>query len=188
MVKVAIGSTETTDEPRSRKPKAAKKSRLFLKLCALLMLAVVAAPSVLSLTGSVPTLIKKVNPKLADAVSIGSVKMHWWAPVEITSLKVLDLSQPRQSGTPESKVPILCEVERITSVEPLWRIALNTGRGTGIIVKSPRLTLIADDHGTNLEHTVTELFGESTDSGSIDFLGHDRKRCRNFDRARRQCA
>ncbi len=169
MVKVAIGSTETADEPRSRKPKAAKKSRWFLKLCVLLMLAIVAAPSVLSLTGTLPTVMKKLNPKLADAVSFGSVKMHWWAPVEITSLKVSDLSLPRQSGTPESNAPVLCEVERITTVEPLWRIALNAGRGTGIIVQSPRLTLIADDHGTNLDRTVAELFGESTDSGSDRF-------------------
>ena len=169
MVKVAIGSTETADEPRSRKPKAAKKSRWFLKLCVLLMLAIVAAPSVLSLTGTLPTVMKKLNPKLADAVSFGSVKMHWWAPVEITSLKVSDLSLPRQSGTPESNAPVLCEVERITTVEPLWRIALNAGRGTGIIVQSPRLTLITDDHGTNLDRTVAELFGESTDSGSDRF-------------------
>ena len=169
MVKVAIESIGPADEPPRRKSKPAKKSRWFLKLSTLLTLAIVAAPSVVSLTGSMPTVIRKINPKLADAVSFGSLKMHWWAPVEITSLRILDLSQPLQPGALKSSAAILCEVEHITTVEPLWRIALNTGRGTGIVVKSPRLTLIADERGTNLERTVTELFGESTDSGSDRF-------------------
>ena len=149
MVKVAIESTETPDEQSGKKSKSgsAKKSRWFFKLCVLLIVAIVALPSVVSLTGSMPTIMKKVNPKLADAVSFGSVKMHWWAPVEITSLRVLDLSQPLHPEDPESKATVLCEIERITTIEPLWRIVLNTGRSTGIVLKSPRLTLIADDQG-----------------------------------------
>jgi len=171
MVKVAIESTETPDEQSGKKfkPYPAKKSRWFLKLCVLLIVAIVALPSVVSFTGSVPTIIEKVNPKLADAVSFGSVKMHWWAPVEITSLKVLDLSQPLHPEDPDSRATVLCEIERITTVEPLWRIVLNTGRGTGIVLKSPRLTLITEDHGTNLDRTVTALFGESTDSDNDRF-------------------
>ena len=171
MVKVAIESTETPEEQQGKKskPKPAKKSRWFLKLCLLLIFLIVAAPSAVSLTGSVPTVMQKFNPKLADAVSFGSVKMHWWAPVEITSLKVLDLSQPLQPDTQKSKMPVLCEIERITTIEPLWRIALNSGRGTGIVVKSPRLTLIADDRGTNLDRTLAELFGESTDTSNDRF-------------------
>ena len=171
MVKVAIESTETPEEQAGRKskPRREKKSRWFLKLAGLLIVTVVAAPSVLSLTGFVPTVIKKVNPKLADAVSFGSVKMHWWAPVEITRLKVLDLSQPLQPETSTSTAAVLCEIERIATIEPLWRIALNSGRGTGIVVKSPRLTLIADDQGTNLDRTMTELFGASTDSDNDRF-------------------
>lgn len=166
MVKVAIESMENPDDQsvKTSTPRPAKKSRWFLKLSVLLTVAIVVAPSVVSLTGSVPTIIRKFNPKLADAVSFGSVKMHWWAPVEITSLKVLDLSEPLRSETPGSKAPFLCEIERIITIEPLWRIALNTGRGTGIVVKSPRLTLITDEQGTNLDRTLTELFGESTDA------------------------
>ena len=166
MVKVAI---ESTGEQSGKKTRPAKKSRWMLKLFALLVPAFVAAPSVLSLTSSVPTVMKSVNPKLAKAVSFGSVKLHWWAPVEISSLRVLDLSLPSETGTPGSKAPVLCEVERITTVEPLWRIVLNAGRGTGLVVKSPRLTLIADEQGTNLDRTVAELFGESADAGDDRF-------------------
>jgi len=167
MVKVAIPDQEKPEPTKKSKP--VKKSRWLLKLTALLATAVVAAPSVVCLTGSVQTVLKKVNPKLADAVSFGSVKLHWWAPVEITNLKVLDLSQPLVPGTPRSDVPVLCEVERITTAEPLWRIVLNTGRGTGISVKSPRLTLIADDQGTNLDRTIIAIFGESEETSSDRF-------------------
>ena len=166
MVKVAIADMEKAEPKR---PAKVRKSRWFLKLCVLLVIAIVAAPSVLSLTGSVPTVLRKVNPKLADAVSFGSVKLHWWAPVEISNLKVLDLSQPLDPAMPRPKVPVLCEVEQMTTTEPLWRIALNTGRGTGIVVKSPRLTLIADDQGTNLDRTVTAIFGQSTDTSNDRF-------------------
>ena len=171
MVKVAIESTESSDaqQDSKSKPKPAKKSRWFLKSFLLLIVLIVAAPSAVSLTGSVPVIMQKVNPKLANAVSFGSVKMHWWAPVEITSLKVLDLSQPIQPDTPKSKTSVLCEIERITTIEPLWRIALNSGRGTGIVVKSPRLTLIADERGTNLDRTIAELFGESTETSNDQF-------------------
>ena len=169
MVKVAIESTAPTDEQPPRNSKPVKRSRWFLKLFVLLILAIVAAPSVVSLTGSVAIVINKLNPKLADAVSFGSVKMHWWTAVEISNLKVADLSQPLQPGLPESNAAILCEIEGMSTIEPLWRIVLNSGRGTGIVLKSPRLTLIADEGSTNLERTVTELFGESEDHGNDRF-------------------
>ena len=176
MVKVAIEnveSEETADVKKtqrsSKSTKSASKSHWFLKLSLLLITAVVAAPSVLSLSGSLPALIKKANPRLGDAVSFSGIKMHWWAPVEITSLKVQDLSQPLELGAAKSTAPMLCEVERITTIEPLWRIALNAGRGTGVVLKSPRLILIADEKGTNLDRTVTELFGSSDEHNGPRF-------------------
>ncbi len=167
MVKVAIPDQEQPEPTKKSKP--VKKSLWFLKLTALLVTAAVAAPSAVSLTGSGQTVLKKLNPKLADAVSFGSVTLHWWAPVEITNLKILDLSQQLDRGTPRSEVPVLCDVERIKTAEPLWRIVLNTGRGTGISVKSPRLKLIADDQGTNLDRTITAIFGESKDTSGDRF-------------------
>lgn len=176
MVKVAIEnaeSDETSDAKKnqrsSKNVKSTKKSHWFLKLSMLLVAAVAAAPSVLSLSGSLPALIQKANPKLGDAVSFSRVEMHWWAPVAIMSLKVQDLSQPLEPGVAKSTAPILCEVERVTTIEPLWRIALNAGRGTGVVVKSPRLTLIADEKGTNLDRTMTELFGSSDETSGLRF-------------------
>jgi len=176
MVKVAIENAESDETPGGKKirrssksDKSPQKSHWLLKLSLLLTTAVAAAPSVLSLSGSLPALIKKANPKLGDAVSFSSVKMHWWAPVEITGLKVQDLSQPLEPGAAKSTTPMLCEVERVTTIEPLWRIALNAGRGTGVVVKSPRLILIAGEKGTNLDRTVTELFGNSDETNGPRF-------------------
>jgi len=92
--------------------------------------------------------------------------MHWWAPVEVTNFKLLDLSPSEVAVKPSGSAPILCEAERIATIEPLWRIALNGGRGTGVVVKSPRVNLIADEQGTNIDRTVTELFG--TSKGTTD--------------------
>ena len=171
MVKVAIESTETQDAQQGIKstPRQTQKSRWFFKSSVLLIVLIVAAPSVLSLTGSLATIMKKIHPKLADAVSFGSVKMHWWAPVEITHLRLIDVSHSRQPRTAKFDASILCEIEHITTVEPLWRIALNMGRGTGIIVRSPCLKLMADDQGTNLERTLAELFGDAPDASNARF-------------------
>jgi hypothetical protein len=169
MVKVAFGSTESADTQSSRKSKPAKKSRWLLKLWLLLIIAIVAAPSVVSLTGSMPTLIKKVHPKLAQAVSFGSVNMHWWAPVEVANFKLQDLSQSCSGSTPGINASLLCEAENIITIEPLWRIVLNGGRGTGVVVKSPKLNLITNEQETNIDRTITELFGHSNASGGDRF-------------------
>lgn len=169
MVKVAFESTEAADIQPSRNKKPAKRSRWFLKFSMLLIIAVVAAPSVLSLSGSLPMVMRKVHPKLGTAVTFDSVRMHWWSPVEVSHFKLLDLSQPQVAGTEGVNAPILCEADLIITAEPLWRIALNVGRGTGVVLKSPRVNLIADDQGTNIDRTLAELFGESTDTTADRF-------------------
>lgn len=167
MVKVAI--PDQAVKTPGKKPAPVRSSRWLMKLSGMVLVTIAAAPSVLTVTNSVPSVLRKMNPALADAMSFGSVKLHWWAPVEVTNLKVLDVSQSIEPGTPTAKKPILAEVQQVRSVEPLWRIALNAGRGTGIIIKSPHLNLITDDQGSNLERTVTQLFGASTDTSSDRF-------------------
>ncbi len=169
MVKVAFDSPESADGQPTRKTKPAKKSRWFLRLSLLSVIAIAAAPSILSLTSSMPTVIRRVHPKLANAVSFGSVKMHWWSPVEVTDFKLLDLSPSEVVVTSGGSAPVLCEAERITTIEPLWRIALNGGRGTGVVVKSPRVNLIADEQGSNIDRTMTELFGTSKETTDNQF-------------------
>jgi hypothetical protein len=167
MVKVAIDTTEAGESKPAKVP-VRRKSRWLLKLTFLMTILVVAAPSLMTLSGQAPAVLKKVHPKLASAVSFRTLALHWWAPVELTQLKVRDLSQTTETSE-QAHTPLLCEVEHVITVEPLWRIVLNAGRGTGIIVKSPRLNLIADERGTNIDRTVTAIVGESPATDGVRF-------------------
>lgn len=68
-----------------------------------------------------------------------------------------------------ANAPLLCDVEHVTTMEPLWRIAMNASSGTGVLVKSPHMTLVSDENGTNIDRTIVALFGESKDSSSATF-------------------
>ena len=162
MVKVALNNTsgEEAPETKPRPTKAPRKSHWLMKLMFLGAAAVVAAPSVISMSGQGPAILKKLQPKLGQAVSFQKLEAHWWTPVEITSLSVRDLSSVANDQI-AADAPMLCEIEKVTTSEPLWRIVLNAGRGTGIVLTSPQVHLIADDNGTNIDRTMTALFGES---------------------------
>lgn len=162
MVKVALSNTsgEEVPETKPRPPKVPRKSHWLMKLMFLGAAAVVAAPSVISMSGQGPTILQKLQPKLGQAVSFKKLEVHWWTPIEITGLSVRDLSRVAKDQS-VADAPMLCEIENLTTSEPLWRIVLNAGRGTGVALKSPRVRLIADDNGTNIDRTLTELFGET---------------------------
>ena len=162
MVKVALNNTsgEEAPETKPRPTKVRRKSHWLMKLMFLGAAAVVAAPSVISMSGQGPAILKKLQPKLGQAVSFQKLEAHWWTPVKITGLSVRDLSIVAKDQS-AADAPMLCEIEMVTTAEPLWRIVLNAGRGTGVVLKSPRVHLIADDKGTNIDRTLTELFGES---------------------------
>lgn len=173
MVKVALDETGAggSENKPARKVAPRRKSRWFLKLTVLGGLALVAAPSLLTVSGVTPTIIQKLHPKLASATSFQQLKLHWWAPVEVSNVQMLDLSPMAVLDEPGAAIerPVLCSIEKVTTSEPLWRIALNLGRGTGVALKSPRLFLVADDNGTNVDRTVTELFGTSSSKSSSPF-------------------
>jgi hypothetical protein len=162
MVKVALNNTsgEETPETKTRPAKVPRKSHWLMKLMFLGAVAVVAAPSTISMSGQGPAILKKLQPKLGQAVNFEKLEAHWWTPVRITGLSVRDLSVVAKDQS-TADAPMLCEIEKVTTSEPLWRIVLNAGRGTGVVLKSPRVHLIADDNGTNIDRTLTELFGES---------------------------
>ena len=162
MVKVALNTTsgEETPETKPRPTKVPRKSHWLMKLMFLGAAAVVAAPSVISMSGQGPAILKKLQPKLGQAVNFEKLEAHWWTPVKITGLSVRDLSVVAKDQS-TADAPMLCEIEKVTTSEPLWRIDLNAGRGTVVVLKSPRVHLIADVNGTNIDRTMTELLGES---------------------------
>lgn len=176
MVKVALDETGSSNpEPKAaRKPVPRRKSRWLLKLTLFGGIAIAAAPSLVTISGVAPQILKKIHPALAKATSFNQLNLHWWAPVELRDVKVLDLSRTQTDPSDPMaglEKPVLCTVEKVSTSEPLWRIAMNMGRGTGFTLKSPRMLLIADESGTNIDRTMVELFGptKSSTSASIPF-------------------
>lgn len=167
MVKVALNNASSEESPESkpRPTKVRRKSHWLMKLMFLGAAAVIAAPSIISMSGQGPAILKMLQPKLGQAVSFQKLNVHWWTPVEITGLKVRDLSNvPKNPAVAEALM--LCEIERVKTSEPLWRIVLNAGRGIGLVLNSPKVCLIADENGTNIDRTLTELFGEPKTANS----------------------
>ena len=138
MVKVALNNASGEESPESkpRPTKAARKSHWLMKLMFLAAAAVAAAPSVISMSGQGPTILKTLQPTLGQAVSFQKLQVHWWTPVEITGLSIRDLSSFSKDQS-AADAPLLCEIKTTTTTEPLWRIVLNAGRGTGLVLKSP---------------------------------------------------
>jgi hypothetical protein len=168
MVKVKLDTDEPTDEtaakPQSKK--TPRKSRWRLKICLMLVLIVALAPSVLTLSGQAVPLLKKLHPGLASAVSFRGLTLHWWAPVVVRDVTVRDLSTDGAQAEGADATP-LCTVEEVHTTESLWQIAINAGRGTGISLRKPQVFLATADDSSNLEQTLTKIFGEA-DSSEAD--------------------
>ncbi|MFN9718527.1 MAG: hypothetical protein ACK58L_07530, partial [Planctomycetota bacterium] len=165
MVKVALDETESGSSGKKpeRQPATRRSSRWLMKLTFLGCLVVVFAPSLVTVSGMASAIVQKLHPELASAISFQRLKLHWWAPVEVSHVEVFDLSPEVALDEPGAGIerPVLCSIAKVSTSEPLWRIALNLGRGTGVVLKSPRLALVAGDNGTNFDRTFVEVFGST---------------------------
>ncbi len=148
-------------------PKPARRRRWWPKLLLLVVTAVAVLPTVVSIFGFVPGVLQKVHPKLASAVHFQTIHLHWWAPVEIAGLKVVDLSSPSTDASTDA-IPLI-QVSRLTTTQPLWKIMFHVGRGTSFILAEPKLNLVISEQGSNLQHTVDAVFGDTSGSSEPTF-------------------
>lgn len=126
--------------------------------------AVLAAPTLLSVTGKHSAVLKFVNPRLADAIVYQSITTNWWSPVEIQNLEVLDLSV-EQPKSREDKI-YLAKIRSVKSVQPLWKLALSRGNNAEFMITQPMINVAVRDGQTNVEETLSRIFGEGDNSGS----------------------
>jgi hypothetical protein len=186
MVKVAIHQPDDDERAAIAAPAAAttpqlalspelpisepRRRRLLLKLLLLAVVVVGAAPSVITLTGTAGLLLGIAAPKYGAAIRFDVVQLHWWSPVSVSNLKLQDLSEvtAATNAAVDRRVlesqPMLAEVRRAATRQPLWQLALNAGRGVELEVIEPRLRLITAGGRTNLEETLTQLSGEADSS------------------------
>ena len=126
-------------------------------------IAVLLAPTLLTVTGKHGAVLKLVQPRLETAVHYKGISSHWWAPVEIVDVQVKDLSVELGSDGAEP-IPLATAVS-VSSVQPLWRLVLSGGNGAEFIVRQPVVNVAVHDGRTNVEDTLERLFGSNDTSG-----------------------
>ena len=161
MVKVALTQNDVQQAGETRPPK--RRRRPLLRLTFLALLALAAAPSALTYSGKAHSLLAHFRPQLAEAISFQTLQLHWWAPVEIRSLQVLDLDESEgRTITTADQTSALLQVRVVTSAQPLWRLALDRGRNARLTVVDPVVNLSSRDGRTNLQVTFDKLLGSSS--------------------------
>ncbi|MFO0976871.1 MAG: hypothetical protein U0996_10760 [Planctomycetaceae bacterium] len=170
MVKVALAQTDGADSPKAPKATLQKKKRRWgLKLFVLSVMLLAGAPSLLSISGQAGSVLSKIHPELGKTVRFRKLNLHWWAPVELSGVQVVDRSTMAPVAEDKTSQPVLADAATVITKEPLWQIVLNGGRGTGLVVREPRVRFIVRDGVSNLDETLTAVFGEQKSNSSSTF-------------------
>ena len=167
MVKVALAQ-EAGEEPQQQRPR--RRRRPLLRLTMLLLLVIAAAPSALTYSGQAQTLLSRWKPELGAAISFQSLQLHWWAPIEIRSLKVLDLSTAEGDATTDRvSEPVLFQADVVATAQPLWKLVLERGREVRIRLSAPVAHLATRGETTNVQQTLERLAGPASGSSGETF-------------------
>ncbi len=170
MVKVALAQTDGPETPKSPAQAPVKKKRRWgLKLFVLTLLLIAGAPSLLTVSGQAGSLLSRIHPELGKTVRFRNLKLHWWAPVEVSEVQVIDRSTMAPEAEDKTSQPVLADASTVVTKEPLWQIVMNAGRGTGLTVKEPRVRFIVRDGVSNVDETLIAVFGEHESTSEPTF-------------------
>ncbi len=160
----AKGQDDTVAEAAPN-PQPSQRSRWPRRLLYLAMV-LLFLPSLLTVSGRIPAVLRFAHPKLAEVTTFQSVVLHWWSPVEIRQLVIHEVAADAAeiTATEAGRPAELLKVESVTTKQPLWRLALNLGRNAEVVVLRPELSLVVHDGRTNLEDTLAYVFGETRDA------------------------
>lgn len=183
MVKVAIHQSE--DSPVSadadqrgqvppatltpladRRSQQSNRRRPLLKMFFFMLVLTGLAPTLITVTGTAGLLLGLASPKIASMIRFQAVQLHWWAPAAVSDLQLDDMSFQSDSERYAVDRPLLAQVRRAASRQPLWQLLLNAGRGLELELVDPRVRLIAGSGATNLEQTLQLLCGPADESGT----------------------
>ena len=129
----------------------------------MLLLMIIVLPSLLTVTGRQQSLLNLLHPRLSSAIEFRSAATHWWAPVELAEVRLKDLAADSDG---EARPIPLFTATSVTTRQPLWKLALSLGNGAEINVRQPVINIRVHDGRTNLEETITRIFGESDSQSS----------------------
>lgn len=124
-----------------------------ITLAAALLLLVLLVPTILTQTSVREYLLAKLIPADTAIVSMKSMSVGWFAPLEIEGLRVLDAQ-----GLP------LFEAERIAGDRSIIDFAKDYTEVGSIVVTAPVVHLSLRPDGSNFEDTIAKLAGEQNES------------------------
>lgn len=130
------------------------------------LLLLVAAPSLLTLSGKHTLVLQWMGPEFSRAVRYRTARLHWWSPVEFHTITVRDLSV---AAADQTDAPPLLTIASVRTEQPLWRLALSGGDGVRLRVVAPELNLLLADGQTNLEETLRRLFPEESSGDPLRY-------------------
>ena len=117
-------------------------------------------PSLVTVTGVGARGLNWIHPELARVTEFDNLALHWWAPVECRGLRV------RNTRVWSQEAPPLLVAQRITTSQPLWKIAMNPGQGIQVTIVEPELNLVNTDDGSNLNDAIQDLAGKQEADGA----------------------
>ncbi|MDG1898015.1 MAG: hypothetical protein P8J37_24195 [Fuerstiella sp.] len=140
-------------------PRAGRRGRWF----GVILIVAGIAPTVVSGTGHVPSLLHLCHPELARTVNFESETMYWWSGVCLTDVVALDLTADHSPD--KSSLPLLT-ADTIVTRQPLWQLVMSAGQGIDITIDRPTLNIRVFDGTTNIEQTVRKLFPNADSSSN----------------------
>lgn len=117
-------------------------------------------PSLVTVTGVGAHGLNWIHSELARVTEFDNLALHWWAPVECRGLRI------RNTRVWSQEAPPLLAAQRMTTSQPLWKIAMNLGQGIQVTIVEPELNLINTDDGSNLNDAIQDLAGKQKVDGA----------------------
>lgn len=161
------------------------RKSLLRRFRPLIILGVLVAglPSLLTLLQWHRTVLQIAAPELASALQYDSVTTHWWSPVQFTNLSFLEVlpaveqSSDSADGSVVLAAPMteaagkeLLTAKSVASDQPLWKLLLSMGRNASFTVQDPVISIRTVGQTTNVEATLSEVFGASTSSAQSELF------------------
>ncbi|MEP3478903.1 MAG: hypothetical protein ABJZ55_06625 [Fuerstiella sp.] len=138
-------------------------------------------PSLLTMLQWHRMVLQMASPEMAEAMQYDNMTTHWWSAVKLRNLTVQEvLPSAEQSGDDVSvasgdraigsTATHLLTAKSVTSDQPLWKLLLSMGRNSSFTVDDPVVSVRTVGQTTNIEATLTEMFGASdSDESSESF-------------------
>ena len=141
---------QTTAADASKQPRRRGRLGKFV-IAVVLGIAALAwfAPTIISATGMLNSLVGYVVPKLDGQVQIDGATLGWLSPIELRSVSLKDT----EAGD-------LAIVDNIATEKTLWTLLRDQSDIGKVTITNPRLNIVVRENGSNVEDVLEILLSE----------------------------